>query len=62
MGGIKQANIHEVLARGAKRIAVVTALTQAPDIAAAVRALRGVISNRSETSPPGPDTPEGKRS
>lgn len=50
MGGIKQANIHEVLARGAKRIAVVTALTQAPDIAAAVKAMRYAISNRSETS------------
>ncbi|GBE16031.1 thiamine-phosphate synthase [bacterium BMS3Abin14] len=45
MGGIKQTNIHEVLARGARRIAVVTALTQATDIAAAVRAMRGAISN-----------------
>jgi thiamine-phosphate pyrophosphorylase len=40
MGGINEHNLDEVLAAGARRIAVVTAVTQAPDIAAAVRRLR----------------------
>ncbi len=44
MGGIKESNIREVLATGAKRVAVVTALTQAPDIAAAVRSFRKIIN------------------
>jgi thiamine-phosphate pyrophosphorylase len=43
MGGIKDSNIDEVLAAGARRIAVVTAVTQAPDIAEAVRYLRNRI-------------------
>jgi thiamine monophosphate synthase len=34
MGGIKLVHVAELVARGATRIAVVTALTQAPDIAA----------------------------
>lgn len=33
MGGIKLEHVPELIAKGAKRIAVVTALTQAPDIA-----------------------------
>jgi len=44
MGGINDANIGQVLAQGARRVAMVTAITQAPDIAAKVRALRGLIS------------------
>ena len=37
MGGITTANLADVLAAGARRVAVVTAITRAPDIAAAVR-------------------------
>lgn len=40
MGGINGANIESVLAQGARRVAVVTAVTQAPDMAGAVAALR----------------------
>ena len=40
MGGINETNLDAVLAAGARRIAVVTAVTQAPDIATAVRNLR----------------------
>jgi thiamine-phosphate pyrophosphorylase len=40
MGGITAANIDQVLAEGARRVAVVTAVTQAPDMAGAVAALR----------------------
>jgi thiamine-phosphate pyrophosphorylase len=43
MGGINRDNIGQVLAAGARRVAVVTAVTKAPDIAAAVRELRGMI-------------------
>jgi thiamine-phosphate pyrophosphorylase len=43
MGGINDANIDQVLAQGAQRVAMVTAITQAPDIAAKVSALRGII-------------------
>ncbi|MFZ2444720.1 MAG: thiamine phosphate synthase [Syntrophobacteraceae bacterium] len=43
MGGIKESNIGLVLAAGARKVAVVTAITQAPDIAEAVRSLRAVI-------------------
>jgi thiamine-phosphate pyrophosphorylase len=43
MGGINQSNIGQVLAAGARRIAVVTAVTKAPDIPAAVRELRETI-------------------
>ncbi len=45
MGGIKETNIKEVLANGARKVAAVTAITQAADIAEAVRALRGTIRN-----------------
>ena len=40
MGGITSANLDQVLARGARRIAMITAITQAPDIAEAVRVFR----------------------
>lgn len=43
MGGIHGGNIDRVLAAGARRIVVVTAVTQAPDMAAAVAALRDRI-------------------
>jgi len=43
MGGINESNIDQVLARGAHRVAMVTAITQAPDIVESVRALRGKI-------------------
>lgn len=43
MGGIKEENLEPVLAQGARHVAVVTAVTGAPDIEAAVRSLRGRI-------------------
>ena len=43
MGGIDEENIDEVLARGARRVAMVTGITRAPDIAGRVRALREKI-------------------
>ena len=43
MGGIKAKNMEEVLSRGARRIAVVTAVTKADDITGAVRRLRDII-------------------
>ncbi len=43
MGGIKITNINEVLQTGARKIAVVTAITMADDMAMAVRELRAVI-------------------
>ncbi|MHB9099657.1 MAG: thiamine phosphate synthase [Syntrophales bacterium] len=43
MGGIGGANIDRVLAQGARRVAVVTAVTEAPDMAGAVAALREKI-------------------
>lgn len=50
MGGIKQEHIPQLTAAGARRIAVVTALTQAPDIAAATRAwitaIRAATANK----------------
>jgi thiamine-phosphate pyrophosphorylase len=45
MGGIKESNIKQVLEMGATKVAVVTAITQAPDIAEAVRSLRNLIRN-----------------
>lgn len=50
MGGINQSNIGQVLDAGAGRIAVVTAVTKAPDIAAAVRELRKTMRPH-ESSP-----------
>lgn len=43
MGGIKRDHLPELVRRGAQRIALVTAVTQAPDVAAATRDLRKVI-------------------
>lgn len=40
MGGINETNIEQVLAQGARRVAMVTAITQAPEIAEQVRKLR----------------------
>ncbi len=42
IGGIDPANVASVRAAGARRIAVVRAITEAPDPAAAARALREV--------------------
>ncbi len=43
MGGINDSNIDQVLKNGARRVAMVSAITQAPDIAAAVEAFRKKI-------------------
>jgi thiamine-phosphate pyrophosphorylase len=43
MGGITAANIDQVLARGARRVAVVTAVTMADDMAQAIASLREKI-------------------
>ncbi len=40
IGGIELSNLDQVLARGATRVVVVRALTEAPDPAAAARAIR----------------------
>ena len=47
MGGISESNIDQVLANGARRVAMVTAITQAPDITAQVRALKEKIQSYS---------------
>ncbi|GMW02928.1 MAG: hypothetical protein AMXMBFR84_40640 [Candidatus Hydrogenedentota bacterium] len=44
MGGIKEHNIHEVITRGARRAAVVTAVTQDRDPGSAARRLREAFS------------------
>ncbi len=44
MGGINEENIDQVLAEGARRVAMVTAITRATDIAVKVRALRAKIA------------------
>ncbi|MHC1742797.1 MAG: thiamine phosphate synthase [Syntrophobacteraceae bacterium] len=44
MGGIKPSNLDEVLEQGARRIAVVTAVTRAPDVSRAVEGLRQRIT------------------
>jgi thiamine-phosphate pyrophosphorylase len=49
MGGINQSNIGQVLSAGARKVAVVTAVTKAPDIAAAVGALRKSIHSHEST-------------
>ncbi len=46
IGGITPANVHAVREAGATRIAVVRALTGAPDVADAARALRAAIAGR----------------
>ena len=43
MGGIKESNIDQVVERGAKHVAVVTAVTAADDVSAACAALRRKI-------------------
>ena len=45
MGGIKPDNVHEVLRRGARHVAVVTAVTAADDVYAAALELRRAILN-----------------
>ncbi len=45
MGGIKESNIEQVLAKGARRVAVVTAITQAANIAERVSSLKESIRN-----------------
>jgi thiamine-phosphate pyrophosphorylase len=49
MGGINEANIDQVLAQGARRVAMVTAITRAADIAAKVRSLKEKINEFSIT-------------
>ncbi len=44
MGGIKAHNVDQIVCRGAKHIAVVTALTAAPDVAQAVTELHSAIN------------------
>jgi len=44
MGGIKKTNINQVVSRGAKHPAVITAVTAAPDPSAAARELRQKIT------------------
>jgi len=46
MGGINAANIDAVIDAGARRVAVVTAVTKAPDMAAAVRHLHAWICGK----------------
>jgi len=46
MGGIKITNINKVLQTDAKKIAVVTAVTMADDMTAAVKELRAVINKK----------------
>lgn len=46
IGGIDLANVDEVLARGATRVVVVRAITEAPDPAAAARALKARLSEQ----------------
>jgi thiamine-phosphate pyrophosphorylase len=56
MGGIHARNLEEVLEHGARRVAMVTEITQAPDIAEAVRELRRTIlefRNTPEEASPG---------
>jgi len=50
MGGIHQGNIAQVLARGARHPAVMSAVTAAAEVGAAARALREAILSRPETS------------
>ena len=44
MGGIKAHNLHEVLSRGARHVAVVTAVTAEPDVQAAAASLRRAMA------------------
>jgi thiamine-phosphate pyrophosphorylase len=49
MGGIHQGNIAQVLARGARHPAVISAVTAAAEVGAAARALREAILSRPAT-------------
>lgn len=49
MGGIKAHNIGEVLRRGARHVAVVTAVTAAPNVGAAASELRTLIRSSRQT-------------
>ena len=50
MGGINGANIDQVLAQGARRVAVVTAVTMADDMAQAIASLREKIRRTGKTA------------
>lgn len=54
MGGMKLSNIDQALERGARRIAVVTAVTAADDIEAAARALSERIASYSSSNSEAP--------
>jgi thiamine-phosphate pyrophosphorylase len=43
IGGIKRANLPEVLASGARRVVIVSDLLTAPDVRAATREARGIV-------------------
>jgi thiamine-phosphate pyrophosphorylase len=43
IGGIKRANLREVLAAGARRVVIVSDLLAAPDVRAATREARGIV-------------------
>jgi thiamine-phosphate pyrophosphorylase len=43
MGGINEDNIEQVLVKGARKVAMVTAITKAKDIAEKVRSLKEKI-------------------
>jgi thiamine-phosphate pyrophosphorylase len=49
MGGIDEENIEEVLAKGARRVAMVTAITKAADITAKVKSLKEKIRRFAST-------------
>lgn len=49
MGGINEDNIEQVLAKGARKVAMVSAITKAADIVARVRSLKAKISLFSNT-------------
>jgi thiamine-phosphate pyrophosphorylase len=53
IGGITPATLPQVLAAGARRVVVVSALLQAPDIQAATRQVRESLSNAQIHSHPG---------
>ena len=46
IGGLDAGNVHEVVERGASRIVVVRAITDAEDPEAAARALRDALEDR----------------
>jgi thiamine-phosphate pyrophosphorylase len=52
IGGIDATNAHEVLAAGARGVAVVSAVAEAPDAVAATRTLREAIDGRVEGEVP----------